>query len=115
MIACVPVDGQGQTTPGWGRSHRVAVASTSDGAVTDWQEIDVGWDTLHDEGTEGAHHARVARFLIDQKVELVVAEHMGDPMVRMLGTMGIATSLGVHGDARAALLAAVAATGRPQA
>lgn len=106
MIACVPVDGQGMVAPGWGRSHRVAVVSTEQGAITDWQEVDVEWDTLHDEGTEGAHHARVARFLIDQRIRLVVAEHMGDGMTRMLSSMGVPVTLGAHGDARAAVLVA---------
>ena len=85
----------------------MAVASTSSGQITDWQELDVGWDTLHDEGTEGAHHARVARFLIDHHIDVVVAEHMGPGMTRMLTTMGIRVSLGALGDARAAVLAAL--------
>ncbi len=107
MILCIPVTSDGLTAPGWGRSHRVAVANTSDGAITDWQEINVGWDVLHDEGTEGAHHARVARFLIDHHIDVVVAEHMGSGMTRMLTTMGIRTSLGAHGDAKAAVLTAL--------
>jgi predicted Fe-Mo cluster-binding NifX family protein len=106
MILCIPVTGEGSTAPGWGRTHRVAVASTSGGSITDWQEFVVGWDTLHDEGTEGAHHARVARFLIDHDIDVVVAEHMGPGMIRMLTTMGINMSLGAQGDAKEALLAA---------
>ena len=107
MILCIPVTNDGLTAPGFGRTHRMAVASTSVGNIADWQELDVGWDTLHDEGTEGAHHARVARFLIDHHIEVVVAEHMGPGMTRMLTTMGIHMSLGAHGDARAAVLAAM--------
>src|SRR5665648_1233185 len=84
---------------------RQASTSTS-GQIIDWQELDVGWDSLHDEGTEGAHHARVARFLIDHHVDVVVAEHMGPGMTRMLTTMGIRISLGAFGDARAAVLTA---------
>jgi len=107
MILCIPVTTDGLTAPGWGRARRVATAIASDGQITDWQEFDVGWDSLHDEGTEGAHHARIARFLIDHHVEVVVAEHMGEGMTRMLSTMGIRAALGAHGDARAAVLAAV--------
>jgi predicted Fe-Mo cluster-binding NifX family protein len=106
MILCIPVTPDGLTAPGWGRARRVAKVSASDGEITDWQEFNVGWDALHDEGTEGAHHARVARFLIDHNVEVVVAEHMGEGMTRMLTTMGIRTALGAHGDARTAVLAA---------
>ena len=107
MILCIPVTDDGSTAPGWGRTHRMAVASTStSGQIIDWQELDVGWDSLHDEGTEGAHHARVARFLIDHHVDVVVAEHMGPGMTRMLTTMGIRISLGAFGDARAAVLTA---------
>jgi predicted Fe-Mo cluster-binding NifX family protein len=107
MIVCIPVTPDGLTAPGWGRARRVAVASASKGALGDWQEYEVKWDVLHDEGTEGSHHARVARFLTDHHVDLVVAEHMGEGMTRMLSTMGIRFVLGVDGDARAAVLATV--------
>jgi len=63
MRVCVPITAEGQVDPRWGRADRVAVASVVDGEIADWQEFTVGWGTLHDEGTEGAHHARVARFL----------------------------------------------------
>ncbi len=106
MIVCIPVDRTGLIAPGWGRAQRVAVATASGGDVTDWREYEVGWDVLHDEGTEGAHHARVARFLTDHHVDVVVAEHMGPGMTRMLTTMGINFSLGADGDARVAVLAA---------
>ena len=58
-------------------------------------------------GTEGSHHARVVRFLTDHHVDLVVAEHMGAGMTRMLTTMGIQFVLGVDGDAKASVLAAL--------
>jgi len=108
MNMCIPVTADGQTGPGWGRAQRLAFATTSDGEITDWQELEVGWDASHDEGSEGSHHARVARILLDHHVEVVVAEHMGAGMVRMLATMKIRTSLGAHGDARAAITAAIA-------
>ncbi len=108
MIFCIPVSGDGSTAPSWGRARRVAVGSVAaDGRIGDWKEFDVGWDSLHDEGTEGAHHARVARFLRDHRVELVVAEHMGPGMTRMLTTMGIRVAVGLGGDARAAVRAAL--------
>ena len=107
MNVCIPVTADGQTGPGWGRAQRLAFATTSAGEITEWRELDVGWNTSHDEGTEGSHHARVARILIDHHVELVVAEHMGPGMVRMLATMKIRTSLGAHGDARAAITTAI--------
>ena len=107
MIIAIPVDAEGQVAHGWGRAPRVAVETAADGAITDWQVHDVGWDVAHDEGTEGSHHARIARFLIDNAIETVVAEHMGDGMVRMLGTMKLPVVLGAAGDARASVLAAV--------
>jgi predicted Fe-Mo cluster-binding NifX family protein len=87
----------------------VAVADVRGGAVVDWREHDVGWDAAHESGTEGAHHARVARFLKDNGVQTVVAHHMGDGMSRMLLTMGLEVRLGASGDARTA---AVTAAGR---
>lgn len=105
MIVAIPVDVDGQIAPGWGRAHRVAVAAAAQQAVIDWQEFEVGWDTAHDLGTEGAHHARIARFLMEHHVSVVMAEHMGQGMTRMLESMDIAAVLGVHGNAHAAVVA----------
>jgi predicted Fe-Mo cluster-binding NifX family protein len=106
VIVAVAVTDAGRIAPGWGRAHRVAVASTSDGVVTDWTEFEVGWDLSRDTETDGAHHARVARFLLEHRVQAVVADHLGAGMSRMLHTMGINASLGSSGDARGAAQAA---------
>ena len=106
MRVCIPVTGDGQIDPRWGRAARVAIAEVRDGQVADWQEHDVGWGELHDAGTEGSHHARVARFLREQRVEAVVAHHMGEGMRRMLDKMGLQVRLGAAGDARPAAVAA---------
>jgi len=106
MIVCVPVAGDGQIDPRWGRANRVAVVDVRDGRVTDWQEHAVAWDDLKDSGTEGSHHARVARFLREHHVEAVVADHMGQDMHHMLEKMSVRVRLGAAGDARAAAIAA---------
>ena len=106
MIMCVPITKDGMVDPSWGRADWIAVADVVDGKIADWQEIEVSWSRLHDEGTSGSHHARVVRFLREQHVEAVVAHHIGDGMVRMLDTMGLPIHLGASGDARAAVLAA---------
>lgn len=107
MRVCVPVTGDGQVDPRWGRAATVAIAEISDGSVASWTEFAVGWDRLHDETTEGGHHARVARFLQDNRIDAVAADHMGPPMAQMLERMGIAARLGVSGDAREAAISAV--------
>lgn len=105
-VVCIPVTADGRVGHGWGRAARVAVARVEAGAIVGWTEHDVRWDQLHDEGTEGGHHARVAGFLRDNGVQVVAAEHMGPPMVRMLDAMGLRVRLGVAGDARTAAVAA---------
>jgi len=107
MIIAVPVTPDGQVDPRWGRAARVAVARVDDDGIVAWDEHDVGWDELHDAGTEGGHHARIARFVIEQAITTVVANHMGPPMVQMLGTMGITVRLGAVGSARLAVTGAV--------
>ena len=87
----------------WGRADRVAVAEVDDGAIRDWQEYETSWDALHDAGSEGAHHARIATFLKEHRVERVVAGHMGPPMQNMVRKMGIEVRLGVAGPARSAV------------
>ena len=76
MKVCVPVTADGQVDPRWGRAGRVAVAE-ADGEVRGWQEFTVAWGTLHDQGTEGAHHARVARFLRDNGIQAVGVHQCG--------------------------------------
>ena len=108
MMVCVPVISDGQIDPRWGRAARVAILELEDGTEVGWREFDVGWNDLHDVGSEGGHHARVARFLRDQGVQMVVAHHMGPDMLNMLGSMGLTVRLGASGDARQAALAAAA-------
>lgn len=109
MIVCVPVAPDGRLAHSWGRARRVALAEVDGGAVTAWTEHDVRWDESHDAGTEGAHHARVATFVRDHDVTVVVAHHMGDGMQHMLEKLGVRVILEVDGDAREA---AVTAAGR---
>jgi predicted Fe-Mo cluster-binding NifX family protein len=106
MIMCTSVTNEAMIDPRWGRADRVAVADVVNGQIVSWQEVEVSWSRLHDEGTPGSHHARVVTFLREHKVEAVVANHIGDGMARTLATMGLPVHLGAVGDARAAVLAA---------
>jgi predicted Fe-Mo cluster-binding NifX family protein len=103
--ACVSLEGD-QVGHGWGRVEQVAVAEVDDGQITSWTVHDVRWGTLHDTGTEGAHHARVVRFLREQGIELVVTHHMGQGQYTMIGKLGIRVVLDAQGDARTAVLTA---------
>jgi predicted Fe-Mo cluster-binding NifX family protein len=107
MIVCVPITSDGQVDPRWGRADWIAVANVVDGKIESWQEIEVSWSRLHDEGSPARHHARVARFLLEHHVEGVVAHHVGEGMVRMMSTMKLPLYLEATGDARAAVLASV--------
>jgi predicted Fe-Mo cluster-binding NifX family protein len=98
----VPITDEGMVDGRWGRAERVAVAEVNNGTINNWCEFDVAWDRLHDSGTEGAHHARVARFLREQEASVVIAERMGEGMTRMLEKLGLVVRLGAAGDARAA-------------
>jgi predicted Fe-Mo cluster-binding NifX family protein len=113
MVICVPVTSGGEVDGSWGRAPRVAVANVEGETVDRWQEFDVGWDELHDTGTEGGHHARVARFVQEHGVQLVIARHVGPDMLHMLERMGVSVQLGASGDARqAAVLSGSAAARR---
>jgi predicted Fe-Mo cluster-binding NifX family protein len=109
MKACIPITPDGQVGGGFGRAPLVAVATVEADVVTDWQEFQVAWDVLHDSTTEGGHHARVARFLMDHAVETVVVGHMGEGMRHMLDRMGLAVRYGAVGDAREAVVRATQA------
>jgi predicted Fe-Mo cluster-binding NifX family protein len=105
IVVAVNVVGD-QVGDGWGRAARIALATVDGGAVVDWTEHDVRWDVAHDQGGEGAHHARVVRFLRENGVQVVVTGHMGPVMANTLQKLGVRTALGVTGDARAAAVTA---------
>lgn len=110
MIVCLAVTEAGLVDPRWGRAERVAVAEVNPDGIESWRELDVGWGSLRESGTEGSHHARVARFLREHQVEAVVADHMGADMEHMLGKLGIEVHLGASGPARDAALHALDGT-----
>jgi predicted Fe-Mo cluster-binding NifX family protein len=103
MIVCAPVTKEGMIDPRWGKADWVAVAEVVDGEIVTWQEVEVSWSRLHDEGAPGSHHARVATFLRGHQIEAVVADHIGPGMVKMLDTMNLPVHLGAAGDARTAV------------
>lgn len=105
MIVAVPVDEHGHVGHSWGRAHTVAIARVTGDSVTDWHEYPVGWDVLHDQGSEGAHHARVVKFLREHEVSGVALSHVGPGMQRMMATMGIYLVTGASGDATEAVIA----------
>ena len=102
MRIAIPITPDGLVDHSWGRAPRVAVFDVDDGVVSKQLDLAVEWDRLHDEAGEGNHHARVARFLRDNAVDRVAAQHMGAPMVQMISRMGIETVLDASGDARLA-------------
>jgi predicted Fe-Mo cluster-binding NifX family protein len=103
MIVCIPINPDGTVDHRWGKAHSVALAAVDGGAIRTWTVNEVEWDRLHDEGTEGSHHARVVRFLREHDVTDVLAGHMGGGMQTTLGKLGVRVRLGAAGDARAAV------------
>lgn len=100
MIIAMPIM-QGQVGDGWGRAHDVVVADVEPtGEIGRWEEFEVRWDELHDDGGEGQHHARIARFLMDHSVQRVVTGHMGPGMVHMLEKMNVSVVQSAQGVAR---------------
>lgn len=104
MIVCTTLGPDGTVGGGLGKAAHVALATVTDGQVGEWTEHEVEWDRLHDEGTEGAHHARIVKFLREHGVEMVVARGIGPGMQNTLGKMGVRFTLGVQGDARQAVV-----------
>ena len=107
-VVCVPVDAQGRVDPRWGRARTVAVAEVIASGLGDWVTYPVEWDRRHDLQTEGRHHAEIARFLQDHAVTDVVVDHVGEGMARMLARMGIRVHTNASGDAKTAVLRALA-------
>lgn len=110
MRIAIPVTVDDRVDDGWGRAPRVAIATVEDGGITNWEVHEVGWDVVHDEGTEGSHHARVVRFLRDNNVDAVVVRHLGSGMLHTLGKLGVAVVTAQAQDARRAVTLAASQT-----
>ncbi len=113
MIIAAAVEPDGSVGHSWGKARSVVVAAVEADEVADWRPYEVCWDLLHDEGISGAHHARVATFLRTHGVEMVLVDHVGDGMRRMLTSMGVELRKGSRGDALAAMRAGVRASSGP--
>ena len=105
QVVIAALDAGGRLT-GIGRARRVARALVENGAVVDWQEIEVKWDEGHGLEPEGNHHANIAKFLIAQKATQLVAAGAGPDMRRMIERMGVRL-LFASGTARASVEALV--------
>ena len=77
MIIATPVTPDGQVDPRWGKAPRVAITEIEDGVIERWDEHEVGWDVLHDEGAHGTHHARIVKFLRENNVDAVIIARCG--------------------------------------
>lgn len=107
-VVAVTVAQDGAVSGGLGKAHYMALATVVDGAIADWRIDEVRWDDLHDQGGEGSHHARIVRFMRDNSVTDVVAAHAGPPMQNTLAKLDVRLHLGASGDARSAVVAALA-------
>ena len=87
---------------GLGRARTMAVATlnTAD-EITEWQEFQVGWDILHEQGPHGSLHAQIVGFMRDHDIAAVVSGHMGPPMVHTMMKLGV-LPLSAAGEARSA-------------
>ncbi len=96
-IFCLTVLPDGAVGGGWGKANTVAIARVSAGIVDSVEIINVGWQALHDEGTEGGHHARIVRFLREHDVTDVATGHMGEGMRNTLTKLGVTLHLESQG------------------
>ncbi|MFZ2226899.1 MAG: NifB/NifX family molybdenum-iron cluster-binding protein [Candidatus Nanopelagicaceae bacterium] len=103
MIICTPVTSDGNIDPRWDRADWIAIAEVINGKIVNWQEIDVLWSQLYYSGTFGSHDDRIVKFLREHRVEAVIANHVGDSMAQIFGTMRISVHLGATGDAQLAV------------
>ncbi|MFT0847625.1 NifB/NifX family molybdenum-iron cluster-binding protein [Actinomycetaceae bacterium L2_0104] len=100
MIIATPVTADGQVDPRWGKAHDVALAEILDGELMSWDEHEVKWDDLHDEGTSGSHHARIVKFLRENQVDAVIINRCGDSMLNTMQKMGLIIALDAEGPAK---------------
>jgi predicted Fe-Mo cluster-binding NifX family protein len=102
MTVCIPLNADGTIHDRLGQANKVAICHVHDGAVTDWTEHVVEWDTTYGVDVLGVHHPRVIRFLQGNNVNVVVADNVCDIMQSTLPTLGIEVRMHVTGDARQA-------------
>ncbi len=82
------IDESGNLT-GIGRAPRVAIIHMKDGKAEDSEYIDVKWGESHETEQEGMHHANIAKFIIANKINEVIAGGAGPDMCNMLEKLGL--------------------------
>jgi len=101
---CAPVTESGEIFPKWCRADRLVLAAVRSEEIITWEETQVWWADAHDGSTEQEHHARMATFLRERAVDIVVVDHMGNCLRGALLRMEIAVHQGAAGLARQAIL-----------
>ncbi|MGC8670175.1 MAG: NifB/NifX family molybdenum-iron cluster-binding protein [Candidatus Micrarchaeia archaeon] len=91
-IIMATVDMSGMLT-GLGRAPRVEIIYIKNDKVEKINEIDVKWDESHEKEQEGLHHAAVAKFIMNNKINEVITAGAGPDMHRMLERLGVKIKL----------------------
>jgi len=103
LTVAVPVTHEGAVFERLAQAPLVAVCHLDDGAITDWTEYEVGWDTTYGVDVLGNHHARAMRFVEAHGVTTVIASDVCDSMQRSLAAKGVQIHAHQSGDARTAV------------
>lgn len=121
-IAVLP---NGMINAHFGRANKLAVATIENGQITKWEEVDVPFaethgdhdhhdhDHDHDHGHEHhhhhapGHHEGIKNVLVQSGVDMVLLDHAGPGMQKVMNETDIKIVVGAKGNARESIQALI--------
>ncbi|TCS83687.1 NifB/NifX family molybdenum-iron cluster-binding protein [Tepidibacillus fermentans] len=119
MKVAVAVLPNGKVNTHFGRANKLALATIENGQITKWEEVAVPFaethgnhDHHHDHDHEHHHHAPghhegIKNWLVDHEVDMVLLDHAGPGMQKVMSETDIKIVVGAKGNAKEAVQALI--------
>lgn len=118
MKVAVAVLPNGMINAHFGRANKLAFATIENDQITNWQEVDVPFEDTHGDHDHHhdhnhdhehghghhhhspGHHEGIKNFLVDSQVDVVLLDHAGPGMQKVMNETNIKIVVGAKGSAK---------------
>ncbi|WP_339063671.1 NifB/NifX family molybdenum-iron cluster-binding protein [Tepidibacillus marianensis] len=121
MKVAVAVLPNGMVNAHFGRANKLALATIENGQISNWEEIEVPFAETHGDHDHGHdhnhdhhdhhhapdHHEGIKNLLVEQEVDMVLLDHAGPGMQKVINETTIKIVVGAKGNAREVVQAVI--------
>ncbi|MFV9510867.1 NifB/NifX family molybdenum-iron cluster-binding protein [Tepidibacillus sp. LV47] len=125
MKVAVAVLPNGMVNTHFGRANRLALATIENGQITKWEEVDVPFAQTHGDHDHHhdhhdhhhhhdhehhhhhAHHENIKNWLVEHGIDMVLVDHAGPGMQKVINETNIKVIVGAKGNAREVVQAVI--------